>query len=68
MEHETFERLEQRVEELIALCGRLRGENRRLKQSEQRLTAANAGLARKIQLARDRIESMIGRLKSLERG
>lgn len=67
MNQAELEKLEQRVDDLIDVCKRLQGENRKLKQTEARLSDAHVRMNDKMQLARSRIESMIGRLKALER-
>ena len=59
--------LEQRVEQLIAAVHRLKKENRALKSGQRDLAQEHARLVEKTKIARTRIESMIGRLKSLER-
>lgn len=58
--------LEVRVEELIRACHHLKAENRSLRAREEALMAERAGLIEKNELARDRVEAMINRLKSLE--
>lgn len=58
--------LEVRVEELIRACQHLKAENRSLRAREEALLAERAGLIEKNELARDRVEAMINRLKSLE--
>lgn len=67
MNQQDLEKLEQRVDELINTCKRLSAENRRLKAQEEKLSDAHARLHGKMQTARARIESMIGRLKALDR-
>lgn len=67
MDNENLKMLEQRVEQLIAVCQRLKKENRALKSGQRDLAQEHARLVEKTQVARTRIESMIGRLKSLER-
>lgn len=67
MDNENLKMLEQRVEQLIAACQRLKKENRSLKSGQRDLAQEHARLVEKTQIARTRIESMIGRLKSLER-
>jgi cell division protein ZapB len=64
---QTLKLLEQRVDELAALCRRLSRENKALKSGHHDLTQEHARLVEKTQIARARIEAMIGRLKSLER-
>lgn len=58
--------LEVRVEELIRACQHLKNENRSLRAREETLLAERAGLIEKNESARDRVEAMINRLKSLE--
>ena len=67
MDNENLKKLEQRIEQLIVVCQRLKKENRTLKSGQRDLTQEHARLVEKTQIARTRIESMIGRLKSLER-
>lgn len=67
MSDQTLKLLEQRVEELAAVCRRLNRENQALKSGHSNLTEEHARLVEKTQIARARIEAMIGRLKSLER-
>jgi len=58
--------LEVRVEELIRACEYLKQENQTLKVAQESLVAERAALVEKTELARNRIEAMISRLKSLE--
>lgn len=64
---EALKQLEQRVDELVGFCRRLKKENGGLRSGHQDLTQEHARLVEKTQVARARIESMIGRLKTLER-
>ena len=59
-------RLEARVEELVATCGKLHGENHSLRERLESLTTERAGLLAKNDEVRGRVEAMITRLKSLE--
>jgi cell division protein ZapB len=59
--------LESRVEELIERVRRLQQENQSLKSRHDVLSDKHVKLAEKTRIARERIESMIGRLKALER-
>jgi cell division protein ZapB len=61
MENETLKKLENRVDDLIGTCRQLKKDHRAVKDEHARLIE-------KTQVARARIESMIGRLKALERG
>lgn len=67
MDSQDLEKLEQRVDDLINVCRRLDGENHKLKAQEAQLSEAHNRLHEKMKLARARIETMIGRLKALDR-
>jgi cell division protein ZapB len=68
MDHENLKKLEGRVEDLIGTCRQLRKENHVIKADQKQLSDEHARLIEKTQIARARIEAMIGRLKALERG
>lgn len=59
--------LEAKIDALIELCEALTVENLALKAKQESLTADRAKLIEKNELAKSRVESMINRLKSLER-
>jgi len=59
--------LESRIDELIESCRRLKSENQSLKSEQNDLSEQHARLMEKTRLARARIETMIDRLKALER-
>lgn len=61
-------RLEERVDRLIAYCEQLKEENVALRVQQQTLAAQRASLIDKHEMARSRVEAMINRLKSMERG
>jgi cell division protein ZapB len=61
-----LKRLERRLEELIQVCEKLRGENASLRQRQESLIAERATLLQKNEQVRGRVEAMIGRLKSME--
>jgi len=61
-----LKKLEVRVEELIRACSQLKSENSSLKVRQEGLVAERAALIEKTELARTRVEAMIGRLKALE--
>jgi len=61
-------RLEKRTDELVAIIGRLREENRALRQRQDSLATERAALVQKNEQVRNRVEAMIGRLKTLEHG
>lgn len=67
MESEDLRKLETRIDDLINACQRLRQENQSLKNEHDVLNEKHARLTEKTKVARERIESMIGRLKALER-
>ncbi len=67
MDQEDLKNLEQRVDQLIGACDKLKRENHDLKNNQGDLAEEHAELTRKTNLARERIQSMIERLKTLER-
>ena len=56
----------EKIESLIALCQTLRQENQTLRANEQQWRQERASLIEKNEIARTRVEAMIGRLKALE--
>ena len=66
IEEQDLRALEVRVEELIRACTHLKDENKTLRAQEQILVGERDRLAEKNEQARQRVESMIGRLKRLE--
>ncbi|MFQ6021938.1 MAG: TIGR02449 family protein [Acidiferrobacterales bacterium] len=68
MDNDEIKNLESGIDELIDRCQRLRKENHSLKSENQGLVDERAKLVEKTKAARTRIEAMIGRLKTLERG
>ncbi len=68
MDSEDLKTLETRIDQLIGACQRLKTENHSLKSEQHTLSEEYAKLLEKTRIARERIESMIGRLKALERG
>jgi len=65
---EEIKRLEDRLNLLVNACQRLKDENSSLRTQQRDLTRENARLAEKTRLARSRIETIIGRLKTMETG
>jgi len=65
---EDIKRLEDRLGTLVNTLQRLKEENYSLRSQQRDLTRENARLAEKTRLARSRIESIIGRLKTMESG
>lgn len=61
-----IESLARQVDDLIALCDRLRTENESLKNQQQTLSGERARLIEKNEQARARVEAMISRLKAME--
>ncbi|HNR22105.1 MAG TPA: TIGR02449 family protein [Steroidobacteraceae bacterium] len=61
-------RLEKRLDELVGIVGRLREENRALRQRQDTLSTERAALVQKNEQVRNRVEAMIGRLKTMEHG
>jgi cell division protein ZapB len=68
MDNENLKKLENRVDDLIGACQQLRSEHQSVKAKHTQLGDEHAKLVEKTQIARARIEAMIGRLKALERG
>ena len=61
-----LEILEKRIDELIIAVDKLTVENTALRNKQGSLVTERAGLIKKTELARGRIESMIARLKGME--
>ena len=66
MDKTQFKIIEQKVDDLIALCEELQRENRDLKAKEHAWVRERKELLDKNELAKQRVTHMIGRLKSLE--
>ena len=62
----NLEELETRVDDLIDTISRLRKENISLRTRQEDLMSERAALIEKSEQAKSRLESMIGRLKSME--
>ncbi|MGD8235736.1 MAG: TIGR02449 family protein [Chromatiales bacterium] len=58
--------LESRVNELVDACMHLKEENKTLRASQETLVNERAALIEKTEMARNRVEAMISRLKALE--
>ncbi|MBM68844.1 MAG: TIGR02449 family protein [Haliea sp.] len=58
--------LETRIDELIALCRDLNRENQRLKRENDSWRLEREDLISKNNLARNKVEAMIARLRSME--
>lgn len=60
--------LEHRIDELIDTVSLLKNENTSLRQQKDKLSSERSQLIEKTEIARNRVEAMISRLKSLELG
>ena len=59
-------KLEQRIDELIALTDQLSNENSLMRDRQELLVEERARLIEKTELARSRVEAMLIRLKTME--
>lgn len=66
MDESSLSRFSGKVEQLIAYCQRLEADNARLMESQERLQGEKTKLLQKNDLAKSKIEAMIGRLRALE--
>lgn len=66
MDNQQFKALERKVDDLITLCDQLDRENRVLKAEAGEWQREREQLVKKTELARSKVEAMIGRLKTLE--
>lgn len=62
-----IDNLEEQVDELLEFCRRLGNENRELRAQLQQLTAERSGLIEQKEKVRVQVESMITRLRSMEK-
>ena len=58
----SLDALERKVEPIVAVCASLRGENQTLRAHVAGLEAEKAALARKVDIARERLEGLMARL------
>ncbi|MDA8261077.1 MAG: cell division protein ZapB [Betaproteobacteria bacterium] len=58
----SLDQLERKVEQMVAVCASLRGENQALRAHVAGLEAEKAALAKKIDVARERLEGLVARL------
>lgn len=65
---QELQRLEKRLDELVAVCRQLKEENRSLRQRQDNLISERSSLLQKNEQVRARVEAMIGRLKAMEHG
>lgn len=66
MDEVDLKKLERRIDELISIVERLRVENRLLREQNDVLRLERTRLIEKTELARNRVEAMISRLKAME--
>jgi len=66
MEDQQYKALSSKIDDLIELCSQLEQENRALKKDAGLWQKEREQLIEKTELARNKVESMISRLKSLE--
>lgn len=66
MDDSSVSRFSNKVEQLIAYCQRLEEDKARLLKSQEQLQSERSKLLQKNDLAKTKIESMIGRLRALE--
>lgn len=66
MDKDSLEQLEQQVDELLRVGRRLREENMLLRSQQTAWLTERAQLIEKTDVAKNRIERMVGRLKELD--
>ena len=66
MEETTTAALASRIDDLIALCATLARENQALNEAQAAWRAERARLNERNELAKSKIDAMIGRLRSLD--
>ena len=59
--------LEQKVDDLIGVCRRLKEENDSLRERRDSLIEEKSKLAEKNRMARSRLETIVNRLKALDK-
>ncbi|MCS6947711.1 MAG: TIGR02449 family protein [Steroidobacteraceae bacterium] len=63
---DELSQLEKRIEDLLAQLEKLRNENFALRARQETMSTERASLLRSQELARTRVEAIIGQLKTLE--
>ena len=63
---QQLRQLEARIDDLLRISARLRQENQSLHEREAKLVEERAQLLKKNDVARNKVEAIISRLKSLE--
>ena len=66
MSEQTLQPLESKIDELIAFCAHLQQENKTLKDRESNLLTERTELIEKNHVARQKVESIISRLKAMQ--
>lgn len=66
MATDRLEKLEDKIDRLIAICDQLKSENQALREKEGALLRERSKLVEKNDTARSRVEAMISRLKNLD--
>ena len=66
MADSEISKLEQRIDELIALVDQLTHENHLVRERQNLLVEERARLIEKAEMARSRVEAMLVRLKAME--
>ena len=66
MEASQLKTFSSKVEELLAYCQKLEADNQALKSQQDEWHSERTRLLQKNDLAKNKIESMIGRLKAME--
>ena len=66
MSDEALKSLEEKIDQLIALCAQLNRENRALKEENLNFQQERRDLIAKNELARWRVEAALQRLRSME--
>ncbi len=63
---DSIQKLEQRIADILELCENMSRENEILKMDQQMMRNEFAALQEKNKIARDRMEHIIARLKSIQ--
>lgn len=66
MEETPISRFSNKVDQLIAYCEKLESDNSDLRAAHEQLHGERSTLLQKNDLAKNKIEAMIGRLRALE--
>lgn len=66
MEETPIRRFSSKVEQLIIYCEKLEADNAKLREAHEQLQGERSSLLQKNDLAKNKIEAIIGRLRALE--